>query len=88
MNKGKIIKLTKIKKIIMTKEQQLEKERELLEMLEEQSLKMLIQLNNNGQHPEIDFQRAKEIIETIYFGELEYLNRNSDDYYDTYLEQN
>ena len=72
----------------MTKEQQLKKERELLEVLEEQSLKMLVQLKNNGQHPEIDFQRAKKIIETIYFGELDYLNRNSDDYYDTYLEQN
>jgi hypothetical protein len=72
----------------MTKERQLEKERELLEFLEEQSLKMLIQLNTNGQHPEIDFKRANEIIETIYFGELEYLNRNRDDYYDTYFEQN
>ena len=72
----------------MTKEQQLEKERELLEVLEEQSLKMLTQLKNNGQHPQIDFQRAKEIIETIFFGELEHLNRNRDDYYDIYLEQN
>jgi hypothetical protein len=72
----------------MTKEQQLEKESDLLELLKEESLEMLVQLQNKGLHSQIDFQRAEEIIERIFLGELDYLNRNSDDYFDTYLGHN
>jgi hypothetical protein len=70
----------------MTKEQQLEKERELLETLREQSLIMLERLKNNGQHPQIDYQRAKEIIGRIFHNELDYLDRDADDYYDLYID--
>jgi hypothetical protein len=70
----------------MTKEQQLKKERELLEILEEQSQKMLERLKNNGLHPQIDFQRAKEVIGRIFYNELDYLERDADDYYDLYMD--
>ena len=70
----------------MTKEQQLEKERELLETLQEESLKMLERLKNNGLHPQIDFQRAKEVIDRIFHNELDYLDRDADDYYDLYMD--
>ena len=70
----------------MTKEQQLEKERELLEILEEESLKMLVRLKNNGQHTQIDFQRAKEVIGRIFHNEIDYLDRDADDYYDLYMD--
>ncbi len=70
----------------MTKEQHLEKERELLVILEEESLKMLVRLKNNGQHTTIDFQRAKEIIGRIFHNELDYLDRDADDYYDLYMD--
>lgn len=70
----------------MTKEQHIEKERELLEILQDQSLKMLERLKNNGQHPQIDYQRAKEIIGRIFYNELDYLERDADDYYDLYMD--
>ena len=70
----------------MTKEQQLKKERELLEILEEQSQKMLERLKNNGLHPQIDFQRAKEVIGRIFYNELDCLERDADDYYDLYMD--
>ena len=70
----------------MTKEQQLEKERELLETLREQSLRMLERLKNNSQHSQIDYQRAKEVIGRIFHNELDYLDRDSDDYYDLYMD--
>jgi hypothetical protein len=70
----------------MTKEEQLERERELLETLEEQSLLMLERLKNNGQHPNLDYQRAKEVIGRIFHNELDYLDRDSDDYYDLYMD--
>jgi hypothetical protein len=70
----------------MTKEQQLEKERELLETLQVESLKMLERLKNNGLHPQIDFQRAKEVIGRIFHNELDYLDRDADDYYDLYMD--
>lgn len=69
----------------MTKEQQLEKERELLEILEEESLKMLVRLKNNGQHTQIDFQRAKEVIGRIFHNEIDYLDKDADDYYELYM---
>jgi hypothetical protein len=70
----------------MTKEQQLEKERELLEILEGESQKMLVRLKNNGDHPQIDFQRAKEVIGRIFHNELDYLDRDADDYYELYMD--
>ena len=70
----------------MTKEQLLEKERELLEILEEETLKMLVRLKNNGQHTQIDFQRAKDVIGRIFHNELDYLDRDADDYYDLYMD--
>ncbi len=70
----------------MTKEQHLEKERELLVILEEESQKMLVRLKNNGQHGAIDFQRAKEVIGRIFHNELDYLHRDADDYYELYIE--
>ena len=70
----------------MTKEQLLEKERELLVILEEESLKMLVRLKNNGQHTQIDFQRAKDVIGRIFHNELDYLDRDADDYYDLYMD--
>lgn len=70
----------------MTKEQQLEKERELLVILEEESLKMLVRLKNNGMHSTIDFQRTKEVIGRIFHNELDYLDRDADDYYDLYMD--
>jgi hypothetical protein len=72
--------------MIKTKEQQLEKERELLEILEEQSQKMLERLKNNGDYPQIDYQRAKEVIGRIFHNELDYLDRDADDYYDLYMD--
>jgi hypothetical protein len=71
---------------VMTKEEQIEKERELLETLREQSLIMLERLKNNGNHPHIDFQRAKEVIGRIFFNELDYINRETDDYYELYMD--
>ena len=70
----------------MTKEQLLEKERELLEILEEESLKMLVRLKNNGQHTQIDFQRAKDVFGRIFHNEIDYLDRDPDDYYDLYMD--
>lgn len=70
----------------MTKEQQLEKERELLEILEEESLKMLVRLKNNGLHSNIDFQRAKDVIGRIFNNELDYFDRETDDYYEMYID--
>jgi len=55
----------------MTKEQHLEKERELLVILKEESQMMLVRLKNNGQHPNIDFLRAKDIIGRIFHNELD-----------------
>lgn len=71
---------------ILTKEEQIEKEKELLETLKEESLKMLDRLKNNGDHPHLDFQRAKEVIGRIFFNEMDYLNRDSDDYYGLYMD--
>ncbi len=70
----------------MTKKQQLEKERELLETLQEQSLKMLERLKNNGEHKYIDFQRAKDVIGRIFNNELDYFDRETDDYYELYID--
>lgn len=69
----------------MTKKQQLEKERELLETLQEQSLKMLERLKNNGEHKHIDFHRAKDVIGRIFHNELDYFDRETDDYYEMYI---
>ena len=71
---------------VMTKDEQIEKETELLKMLEEESQKMLIRLKNNSQYPQIDYQRAKEVIGRIFHNELDYLDRDSDDYYDLYMD--
>lgn len=75
-----------LNQINTTKEQQLEKERELLEILEEESLKMLVRLKNNGLHSNIDFQRAKDVIGRIFNNELDYFDRETDDYYEMYID--
>ena len=69
----------------MTKIQQLEKERLLLETLQEQSLNMLERLKNNGEHNNIDFNRAKDVIGRIFNNELDYFDRETDDYYNLYI---
>ena len=69
----------------MTKIQQLEKERHLLETLQVQSLNMLERLKNNGEHNNIDFHRAKVVIGRIFNNELDYFDRETDDYYNLYI---
>ena len=69
----------------MTKIQQLEKERHLLETLQVQSLNMLERLKNNGEHNNIDFNRAKDVIGRIFNNELDYFDRETDDYYELYI---
>jgi hypothetical protein len=69
----------------MTKIQQLEKERHLLETLQEQSLIMLERLKNNGDNNNIDFHRAKDVIGRIFNNELDYFDRETDDYYNIYI---
>jgi len=69
----------------MTKIQQLEKERHLLETLQEQSLNRLERLKNNGEHNNIDFNRAKDVIGRIFNNELDYFDRETDDYYNLYI---
>ena len=69
----------------MTKIQQLEKERHLLETLQEQSLNRLEHLKNNGEHNNIDFHRAKDVIGRIFNNELDYFDRETDDYYNLYI---
>ena len=70
----------------MTKKQQLEKERELLVTLQEHSLKMFERLKNNKEHEHLDFERAKYIISRLFHNELDYLDREADDYYELYVE--
>ena len=69
----------------MTKIQQLEKERLLLETLQDQSLNRLERLKNNGEHNNIDFHRAKDVIGRIFNNELDYFDRETDDYYNLYI---
>ena len=69
----------------MTKIQQLEKERLLLETLQEQSLIMLERLKNNGEHNNIDFNRAKDVIGRIFNNELDYFDKETDDYYSLFI---
>ena len=69
----------------MTKIQQLEKERLLLETLQEQSLNRLERLKNSGEHNNIDFHRAKDVIGRIFNNELDYFDRETDDYYNLYI---
>ena len=69
----------------MTKIQQLEKERLFLETLQEQSLNMLERLKNNVEHNNIDFHRAKDVIGRIFNNELDYFDRETDDYYNLYI---
>lgn len=69
----------------MTKIKQLEKERLLLETLQEKSLNMLERLKNNGEHNNIDFHRAKDVIGRIFNNELDYFDRETDDYYNLYI---
>lgn len=70
----------------MTKEKQLEKERELLLFLQTQSLIMLVRLKNSGEHKQVDFDRAKEMIGRIFYNELDYFDRETDDYYQLYID--
>ena len=69
----------------MTKIQQLEKERLLLETLQDQSLNRLERLKNNSEHNNIDFHRAKDVIGRIFNNELDYFDRETDDYYELYI---
>jgi len=69
----------------MIKIQQLEKERHLLETLQVQSLNMLERLKNNSEHNHIDFHRAKDVIGRIFKNELDYFDRETDDYYELYI---
>ena len=46
---------------------------------------MLERLKNNGEHNNIDFNRAKDVIGRIFNNELDYFDRETDDYYNLYI---
>jgi hypothetical protein len=46
---------------------------------------MLERLKNNGEHNHIDFHRAKDVIGRIFNNELDYFDRETDDYYEMYI---
>ena len=62
------------------------KEEKLLIELREQSLRMLEKLKANNQNPDFDFDRARYVIQRIFHNELDYLNREPDDYYELYMD--
>ena len=68
------------------KNELLKKEEQLLIDLREQSLRMLEKLKANNQNPDFDFERAYYVIQRIFHNELDYLNREPDDYYELYMD--
>jgi hypothetical protein len=68
------------------KNELLKKEEQLLIELREQSLRMLEKLKANNQNPDFDFERAHYVIQRIFHNELDYLNREPDDYYELYMD--
>ena len=68
------------------KNELLKKEEQLLIELREQSLRMLEKLKANNQKPDFDFDRARYVIHRIFHNELDYLNREPDDYYELYMD--
>jgi hypothetical protein len=68
------------------KNELLKKEEQLLIDLREQSLRMLEKLKANNQNPDFDFDRARYVIQRIFHNELDYLNREPDDYYELYMD--
>ena len=61
-------------------------ELKLLIILEEESLKMLIKLQNNNQIDKVQFERAREIVKRIYYNEKDYLEKEPEDYYELYMD--
>ncbi len=61
-------------------------ELKLLNILEEESLKILIRLQNNNQIDKVQFERAREIVKRIYYNEKDYMEKEPEDYYELYMD--
>ena len=61
-------------------------ELKLLNILEEESLKMLLKLQNNNQIDKVQFERSREIVKRIYYNEKDYMEKEPEDYYELYME--
>lgn len=70
----------------MKREDAIGKEEQLLEELRDLSLRMLERVKKSNEKPGFDFAKAKEVIERMFFNEMDYLIRESDDYYELYLD--
>ena len=70
----------------MKRVEMIEKEEQLLEELKDLSLRMLERVKKSNEKPGFDFKKAREVIERMFYNELDYLIRESDDYYELYLE--
>lgn len=70
----------------MKRDEVIEKEEQLLEELRDLSLRMLERVKKSNEKPDLDFKKAREVIERLFYNELDYLIRESDDYYELYLE--
>lgn len=70
----------------MTKKELLHTEKQMLEELQDQALRMLERLKNSNEKPEFDFDRAKHLVGRIFHNELDYLSREPDDYYELYMD--
>lgn len=55
-------------------------ELKLLNILEEESLKMLLKLQNNNQIDKVQFERSREIVKRIYYNEKDYMEKEPEDY--------
>jgi len=61
-------KILIFKKTIMSNiDKRLATELKLLNILEEESLKMLLKLQNNNQIDKVQFERCREIVKRIYY---------------------
>jgi hypothetical protein len=70
---------------VMTKEEQIEAEFILLDILKNESLKMLERVENNKTYPNLDFKRAKEVIQRTYEDKLFELKRGTEEYYKDFI---
>ncbi len=68
------------------KSELLKKEEQILTDLREQSLRMLERLHASKEKPDFDFERARYVILRLFHNELDYLNREPNDYYDLYMD--
>ena len=68
------------------KSELLKKDEQILIELREQSLRMLERLQASKEKPDFDFERARYVILRLFHNELDYLNREPNDYYDLYMD--